>query len=328
MKTPFSKHRLYGELKRLARENNGKPLSVMDDVVFKAMLTSDTEDSREALRSLLSACTGREVSVVQVINNDLIPPYLAAKSPRLDVHVTFNDGEAADLEMQLSNTSDDIKARAEYYAAMLLAGQSRKGKQYKEIKRVYQIFFLNFTLFPESSKIPRRYYYKEDTENDRLSDVTEIIFYEMPKLEKQVVDYLAGTGDLQSLSGDEKWCIYFKYRQEKWAEPLIDELCRKEDGIMRAEKTVTKVSRDYRKYAQYMAMMKNSMDRASDIDYARREGIAEGENRGRSEGIAEGETRGRSEEKLEIARKMKEMGISIEKIQTVTGLTAETIKSL
>ena len=91
MKTPFFKLRLSAELKRIARDNiaQGKPLSVLDDVVFKAMLTSDTEDSREALRSLLSACTRREISTVQVVNNDLIPAHLAAKSPRLDVHVTL-----------------------------------------------------------------------------------------------------------------------------------------------------------------------------------------------------------------------------------------------
>jgi len=45
------------ELKRLAKENyaQGKPLCIMDDIVFKAMLSSDTKDSREALRHLLSA---------------------------------------------------------------------------------------------------------------------------------------------------------------------------------------------------------------------------------------------------------------------------------
>ena len=36
----------------------------------------------------------------------------------------------------------------------------------------------------------------------------------------------------------------------------------------------------------------------------------------------------RDEEKLEIARKMKEMGDSIEKIHIITGLPAETIKGM
>jgi hypothetical protein len=43
---------------------------------------------------------------------------------------------------------------------------------------------------------------------------------------------------------------------------------------------------------------------------------------------AEGKAKGRTEGILEIARKMKEMGDSIEKIQTITGLPPETIEHL
>jgi hypothetical protein len=69
----FKRYRFSRELKKLAKENaaQGKPLCVMDDIVFKSMLTSDTEDSRQALRHLLSACTRREVSNVKVTNNEL-----------------------------------------------------------------------------------------------------------------------------------------------------------------------------------------------------------------------------------------------------------------
>jgi hypothetical protein len=63
------------ELKKTVIESveQGKPLKVIDDIVFKAMLGSDTEDSNEALRSLLSACTHREIRSVRLSNNDLIP---------------------------------------------------------------------------------------------------------------------------------------------------------------------------------------------------------------------------------------------------------------
>ncbi|GHV94227.1 hypothetical protein AGMMS50293_05470 [Spirochaetia bacterium] len=43
---------------------------------------------------------------------------------------------------------DDLKARAAFYAARLLSAQAKKGEAYGEIKRVYQIFFLNSVLFP------------------------------------------------------------------------------------------------------------------------------------------------------------------------------------
>ena len=132
MKSLLYKPLLAWELRRLLKEKaaQGKTLSVLDDVVFKTMLGSDTDDSREALRSLLSACTRRAVSEVQIINNELFPAYHGAKTPRLDVHVTFNDGETADLEMQTEKSDDDLKKRAEFYTAMLLAAQLPKGKQY------------------------------------------------------------------------------------------------------------------------------------------------------------------------------------------------------
>jgi predicted transposase/invertase (TIGR01784 family) len=46
------------------------------------------------------------------------------------------------------------------------------------------------------------------------------------------------------------------------------------------------------------------------------------------EGLSRGEARGRTEEKLEIARKMKEMGDSVKRIHAITGLTPETIQKL
>ncbi|MDR0457214.1 MAG: hypothetical protein LBH20_11095, partial [Treponema sp.] len=63
MNNLLKRYQFSRELKKLAQENaaQGKPLCIMDDIVFKAMLGSDTQDSREALRHLLSACIHREV---------------------------------------------------------------------------------------------------------------------------------------------------------------------------------------------------------------------------------------------------------------------------
>jgi len=318
MKTLFKRSRsdreLKAEIRRLLRKNaeEGKPFSLMEDGVFKAMLASDNDDSRKALRSLLSACIRREVLSARVINNEINPAHLDAKTVRLDVNVTFNDGESADLEMQLGKSDDDLKVRSAYYTAMLMAGQSKKGKPYSEIKRVYQIFFLNCILFPDSDKLPRRYSYREEAEHDRLTEATEIIFYEMPKLEQKVKDYLAGKSGTKPLPEDEKWCIFMKYREEELAGPLIEELRQKEEGIMHAEKALTKIDRDYVKYIRNMNILKNKMDRAQRIYNLQKEA--------RAEGLAEG--------KLEIARKMKNAGKPLSEIAEFTGLSFETIEKL
>ena len=346
MKTFINRSRSAREPKRPIRKNaaEGKPVSVMKDIVFKAMFTMDTDDSREALRSLLSACIHREVSAAQVINNDVAVAHLGAKAIRLDVNVIFNDGEAANLEMQVSKTADNLKNRAALSATMLLAGQSRKGHPYREIKRVYQIFFLDCTLYPRSDKLPRRYSFLEEKEHDRLTEMVEIILYEMPKLKRKVRSILAGKAGTEPLSEEEKWCMYMKYRHIKRAQPLIEELCRKEEGIMRAEKALLKVDPDYVKYIQNMNILKNKMDRAQriyDIKQAaqaeglaegRQEGLAEGRQEGlaegRQEGLAEGLAKGLAEGKLEIARNALSEGATLEFVQKITGLPADAIRNI
>jgi predicted transposase/invertase (TIGR01784 family) len=330
MENLFKRYRFLRELKKLAKENaeQDKPLSIMDNIVFKAMLGSDTEDSREALRYLLSACTHREVTGVQVKNSELLPVHLGAKSPRIDVNVTFNDGEVADIEMQIKKTEDDLRDRAAFYAAMLHAVQSRKGHAYKEIKRVYQIFFLNCILFPDSDKLPRRYYYMEEKEHDRLTEATEIIFYEMPKLEQKVRDILAGKTDMETLSEEEKWCIYMRYRHEDRAARLIEQLYCKEEGIMWAERAATKIDRDFDKALRKMNEIKDSMDLAQLKYDARQAGLQEGRAEGRTEGRAEGRAEGLQEGIHEIARKMKKAGRPLSEITEFTGLPTEAIVKL
>ncbi|MDR2716876.1 MAG: Rpn family recombination-promoting nuclease/putative transposase [Treponema sp.] len=324
----------------------------MDDIVFKTMLTSDTEDSREALRHLLSACTRREISKVQVTNNDLIPAHLDAKIPRLDVHVTFNDGEAADLEMQINKSGDDLRDRAAFYAAMLQATQSRKGHAYGEIKRVYQIFFLNCVLYPNSGKFPRRYFYMEEQEHDRLTDATEVIFYEMPKLERKVQDIAAGKIKINSLPEDEKWCIYFKYRHEGQTAELVKRLYRTEEGIMLAERAVAGIDRDYLRAVRKMGEIKNRMDHAQ-MKYDLRQEVREEVRQEIQEKVSrevqkkmlrevrkemrqevreemrqEVRKEMRQENTLEIARKMKNAGRPLSEITEFTGLPVRAIKQL
>ena len=48
-----------------------------------------------------------------------------------------------------------------------------------------------------------------------------------------------------SLSNKKKWCIFFKCRHEQQAKPLIEKLCKKEEGILRAKKQVEKLLRSY-----------------------------------------------------------------------------------
>jgi len=75
-----------------------------------------------------------------------------------------------------------------------------------------------------------------------------------------------------------------------------------------ASEVLLTISRDEHERARLLSEFKGQKDYESNMVYAKRAG--------------------RAERDLEIARKMKEMGDSIERIQTITGLPIETIANL
>jgi predicted transposase/invertase (TIGR01784 family) len=255
----------------------------------------------------------------------------------MDLLLTFDGGHKAGLEMQFGLGGDDQKIRAAFGAARLLSGQGRGGK-YREFKRVYQIFFINGILFPQNNRVPRRYFLMEKQDHDILTDVMEVIFYELPKLEEKVRAYAEGRKDLSGLSEEEKWCIYLKYRHEAEASELIDELCRKERGIMSVETVLRRVSGEEEQWARQLFREKAEMDYRSGMGIARDEGREEGEASGLVKGriIGYGQARleyeaklAKAEQaKLETGRIMKADGFTTEQIAKYTGLPPEAIAEL
>jgi predicted transposase/invertase (TIGR01784 family) len=223
--------------------------------------------------------------------------------------------------MQLGKSDDDLKARSVVYGASLLSGKARKGEPYAQVKRVYQIFFLNCVIFPQSGKIPRRYFFMEETEHDKLNELIEIIYYELSKLDGLVREYLAGNGGRERfgrLSAEKKWCIYLKYRKEEAAEGLITALCREEEGIMKAERELRKASRDEEKWARALFREKNATLYKSGLYNARQEGIAIGQQEGIAIGQQEGIAIG--ERKVQELIRLQESGKTLEEAKRILGI--------
>jgi len=144
--------------------------------------------------------------------------------------------------------------------------------------------------------------------------------------------YFEGKGTLKTLSTEQKWCIYFKYRVEEGMEPLIDELRREEEGIMRADRALKKIERDWEKRARAIFWDNQRLVYNSDMyaaeEKGRFQGRQEGRMEGRHEGLMEGQQEGRIARQEEIARKALAEGLSIEFVQKITDLDLETIKKL
>jgi len=254
-----------------------------------------------------AVCFGVGVSETCAFNNDsgfrsrARPPRSGSSIKRIKLCALPND--------------DDLKARSLLYASRLLESQLGRGERFGEAKRVYVIFFLDFVLFPQSAKVPRRYVFMEETEHDRLNELIEVIYYEMPKTADAVREYFEGKETLKTLPTEQKWCIYFKYRVEEGMEPLIDELRREEEGIMRADRALRKIERDREKRARAIFWDNQRLVYNSDM-YAAKE-----------KGLIEGRLEGSMAKQEEIARNALAEGASIGFVQKITGLDIDTIKS-
>ena len=74
--------------------------------------------------------------------------------------------------------------------------------------------------------------------------------------------------------------------------------------------------------------LKAYCDIKNSLDTARKEGITKGMAKGMAEGMAEGITEGMAKEKAKIAKKLLEIGMPLESIIQVTGLTENEINNL
>ena len=67
------------------------------DANFKAIFTQNTKESRNALRSFLSAAIGREVVSVTVIENEKSKDYDEQRGIDYDINCEFSDGNHAQV---------------------------------------------------------------------------------------------------------------------------------------------------------------------------------------------------------------------------------------
>ena len=75
-------------------------------------------------------------------------------------------------------------------------------------------------------------------------------------------------------------------------------------------------------------MLMTEYDYDTDIAVQREEAYEDGLSKGIKQGISQGMKQGAYQEKLETAKNLFHLGLSIEQISTVTGLSGETIQQL
>ena len=130
------------------------PYNMTNDYIFRIVLQKN-EDSRKCLiRDLLHLKDGEVVSAT--VLNPIDPGDAAsAKETRMDIRVELNNHARLNIEMQVTDYHDWPERSLTYLAREF--NSLKHGEDYKDVPPVYQIAFLNYTLFPEDPEFYATY---------------------------------------------------------------------------------------------------------------------------------------------------------------------------
>lgn len=286
-------------------------LNPLADPIFKIIFTSESPESREALRCFLSDVIGKEVTDVTLQPNELSGDCITDKQPEFDINCKV-DGKCVNIELQQQNHNSEYDKRVEYHVAHLLHHFTPKGTQWNDIPQVYQISVVNFIFNPKNDNCVNRYSMR-NSDGDEIAQIMNIIFVELPKIAPLSDD----VGEIEKLTKVELWGKFFLNASDKNKQSLIKKLGEINRGIKMATETLSLASEEhlnwYHESRYWMHVSDELTARATAI----------------KEGLEKGLAEGRAEEARNIAQKMIASGnIPLEQISQLTGLSKEEIEVL
>lgn len=284
-------------------------LNLKNDIIFKIFFAK--KGNEEFLIDFLEALLKVKIKTIKIGQEvDLGKLAKNEKTGRLDLQAILNDNTMVDIEMQIKNRHN-IVTRSVFYGAKQLSGMTEKGTDYGSIKKVILINILDYEFLPFEEYVSNTVMVLDKHREYEMTDKIKFYYIELPKFRKK--------------------CPDMGEKINQWL-AFIDD---KDRGRIEMAEARNKVLRKARQEMEYLTgdeetkrleylKEKWEMDYNSDINWARKEGMAEGEEKGEKRG----KKAGIKETQLEIAKKMLAKGKEITEIIEMTELTEEEIENL
>ncbi|MBR6042283.1 MAG: Rpn family recombination-promoting nuclease/putative transposase [Paludibacteraceae bacterium] len=297
----------------------GKYLDPRYDLTFKAVFAEHPDLIISFLNALLPFKDGSKVTDIEYLPPELVPDSPLKKYSIVDVRCKDDQGRQFIVEMQMYWT-DEFKQRVLFNASKAYVKQADKGYSYSRLQPVYSLSIVNDNAFTGTEHY-HLFQMAEQGNPERVIEGIEMVFVELPKFVPQS----------PSISRMHRlWLRFMTEINENTAsvpQELLDDpeiskaISIVERGAYSEEQLAT-----YDKYRDMAATEKALID--GSFNKGRAEGRAEGEAIGLEKGEAIGLEKGAHAKNIDNARKMKECGVDIHIISTVTGLSADEIENL
>ena len=262
------------------------------DIIFKRVFGN--EKNTEIIAGFISDMLDiprEKITKVVIKNVELPPEEIDQKFSRLDLNL-YVDGRKINIEMQV-NKESAYKERTLFYWAKLYSDDLDSGEDYSALSQTICVNIINFNLF-DCENYHSHFMLKEKERDEVMTDKLAIHFFELKKVgkykrNKRMEDWLTlinaeTEGDLMAL-------------QQNTSIPEIQ----KTIVILREMSADEQIREEARRRE------KRLHDEATALNHARKEGIAEGE------------ARGREAERASIADTMRKNGFTEEQIKLALG---------
>ena len=270
------------------------------DFVFKFVFTNEIGALASLISSILFPKEDKRIEVIEIISSEIIPIFKNGKRTFLDLKLlckilSSEEDNLIQVELQIAEQTGYIQ-RSLYYASGLIQHQLKVGESYFQLTPIIQINILDFSLLP-GENIVSRFLLKEKDSNTILTEDFQMIYVELPKFQKTEIEDLQTEADI--------WFYLLKNIQTLTEQSRM-EILKKKPDLKNAFGILEMYSSDPEKQREFEERLRADENYAYELAVKYEKGIEKG--------------------KLETARKMRELGDSLEKISIVTGLSELQLK--
>lgn len=265
-------------------------LRVTNDYVFKKIFAKKGNES--ILKDFLIAVLEIPIEKIEVVKEAQLERKIETnKLGILDIKATLDNNITVNIEMQVKNEYN-IKERTLFYWSELYSSELYKNQDYSENKKTITINILNFNIFKEGP-YHERCRIKRDYNNELLTEDLEIHFIQIPKCR-----------DIEIKTELDYWMQFIGNISKEGVKIAME----KNEKIKKAQEELDYLTGNEEERRLAELREKAIRDEISGLNCARKEG--------------------EKSSRLNIAKKLKEMKMSIDDIEKATGLTKEEIESL
>ncbi|MEL3907866.1 MAG: PD-(D/E)XK nuclease family transposase, partial [Treponemataceae bacterium] len=179
------------------------------------------------------------------------------------------------------------------------------------------LFAISLTVFgekvPKTAELPRT----------SKGSILQYLYIDLNKLIGYTLDK-----DIDNYTAQDFWIRFLGNYQSDVKTKALKSLCEKNEGVNMANEVLLTVTEEERQIARELSEYKYQLMVQDEREEARNEGLAEGLLEGEKRGIQKGLNQGKLEKARETAKNLLQIGLSVEQISKVTGLSELEIAEL